>query len=250
MTYSIRSNSRDATLKLSSENASRENAYFSLTKPNEIFLLPQHSARPSPARAAFRPVKKAENSAMVAPHSEADAPAAADESAVAAVADHAKWELLRQLAAFMTFVFFVVPVAVIAIAFIFGVLLAEVEGWSIMDGFYYVTSMLCGLPTPLTTVEPDTDEGKIMDIIIAIWALAVAGTIIGVVAGMSFITRLIDSAEAAFLRKRKVDEDEATFELMDSRSETAALGNRIAALEKLARVQNETLAQILAATSK
>jgi hypothetical protein len=74
---------------------------------------------------------------QVAPHSEADAPAAADESAVAAaadesavaaVADHAKWELLRQLAAFMTFVFFVVPVAVIAIAFIFGVLLAEVEG--------------------------------------------------------------------------------------------------------------------------
>jgi hypothetical protein len=119
-----------------------------------------------------------------------------------------------------------------------------------MDGFYYVTSMLCGLPTPLTTVEPDTDEGKIMDIIIAIWALAVAGTIIGVVAGMSFITRLIDSAEAAFLRKRKVDEDEATFELMDSGSETAALGNRIAALEKLARGQNETLAQILAATSK
>lgn len=110
--------------------------------------------------------------------------------------------------------------------------------------------MLCGLPTPLTDVQPDTTGGKIMDIIIAIWALAVAGTIIGVVAGMSFITRLIDSAEAAFLRKRKVDEDEATFELMDSGSETAALGNRIAALEKLARVQNETLAQILAATSK
>jgi hypothetical protein len=65
VTYSIRSNSRDATLKLSSENASRENAYFSLNKPNVVFLLPQHSAQPSPARAAFRPVKKAENSAMV-----------------------------------------------------------------------------------------------------------------------------------------------------------------------------------------
>ena len=37
------------------------------------------------------------------------------------------------------------------------------------DGFYYIISMLCSLPKPLTEVTPDTDEGKIIDIVIAIW---------------------------------------------------------------------------------
>jgi hypothetical protein len=45
----------------------------------------------------------------------------------------------------------------------------QAEGWHIMDGFYYITSMLCSLPNPLTDVSPETDEGKIVDIIIAIW---------------------------------------------------------------------------------
>ena len=43
------------------------------------------------------------------------------------------------------------------------------EGWHIKDGFYYITSMLCGLPNPLTDVSPETDGGKIVDIVIAIW---------------------------------------------------------------------------------
>ena len=43
------------------------------------------------------------------------------------------------------------------------------EGWHIIDGFYYVISMLCGLPNPLTDVNPDTDLGKFVDIVIALW---------------------------------------------------------------------------------
>ena len=79
---------------------------------------------------------------------------------------------------------------------IFGLILAEVEGWKIKDGFYYIISMLCGLPTPLTEVDPDTDEGKLVDVIVALWALALAGTIIGVVGGLSVINRLVDAAES------------------------------------------------------
>merc|ERR1712216_56594 len=164
--------------------------------------------------------------------------------------DDESMSLLRQFASFMFFVIVVVPVLVIAVSFFFGLILAEVEGWKVMDGFYYVTSMLCGLPAPLTDAEPDSTEGKILDIIIAIWALAVAGTVIGVVGGMSFINVFIETAEASFAsKKNSVSSDDEQFEKMDSGSETAALGNRVAALELAMRKQNDVLQKILAATA-
>jgi hypothetical protein len=155
----------------------------------------------------------------------------------------------RQLFAFLVFVIIVVPVLVLIVSLFFGLILAEVEGWSIIDGFYYVTSMLCGLPEPLTDVEPDSTEGKIMDIIIAIWALAVAGTVIGVVGGMSFINVFIETAESAFAKKKQVQPDDEQFQEMTSGSETAELGNRVAALELAMRKQNDVLQKILAATA-
>ena len=165
--------------------------------------------------------------------------------------DDESTSLLRQFGSFIFFVLVVVPVLVIAVSFFFGLILAEVEGWKVMDGFYYVTSMLCGLPAPLTDAEPDSTEGKILDIIIAIWSLAVAGTVIGVVGGMSFINVFIETAEASFASKKKnsVSSDDEQFEKMDSGSETAALGNRVAALELAMRKQNDVLQKILAATA-
>ena len=155
----------------------------------------------------------------------------------------------RNLGIFFLFVFVIVPIIVLAVAFIFGLILAEVEGWGIIDGFYYITSMLCGLPNPLTDVEPDTTGGKIVDIVIAIWALALAGTIIGVVGGMSIIGNLIESAEKfGQRRKGKVADGDGgkTFEDLTSGSETAALANRVAALEAAARRQNALLEKLLA----
>ena len=126
----------------------------------------------------------------------------ASSSSAGAETEEHEPSFVRNLGIFFLFVFVVVPVIVLAVAFIFGLILAEVEGWDIVDGFYYITSMLCGLPNPLTDVEPDTTEGKIVDIVIAIWALA-AGTIIGVAGGMSIIGNLIESAEKFAQRKTK-----------------------------------------------
>ena len=161
------------------------------------------------------------------------------------IAKHESPSFGTQLITFLTFVFLIVPVLVIIIAFFFGLILAEVEGWPIVDGFYYVTSMLCGLPAPLTDVEPDSMGGKIMDIIIAIWSLAVAGTVIGVVAGMSLITRLIEKAEAAFAKVAKNDDAEEEVSELD---ETAALKKRLTALEHVVHKKEATIAKILAAT--
>ena len=156
----------------------------------------------------------------------------------------------RNLGIFFLFVFVIVPVIVLAVAFIFGLILAEVEGWGIIDGFYYITSMLCGLPNPLTDVEPESTGGKIVDIIIAIWALALAGTVIGVVGGMSIIGNLIESAEKFGQKKIKgddaADEGEKKFEDLKSGSETAALANRVAALESAVQKQTALLEKLLA----
>eukprot|EP00227_Mantoniella_beaufortii_P014699 CAMPEP_0197582352 /NCGR_PEP_ID=MMETSP1326-20131121/5588_1 /TAXON_ID=1155430 /ORGANISM="Genus nov. species nov., Strain RCC2288" /LENGTH=186 /DNA_ID=CAMNT_0043146415 /DNA_START=72 /DNA_END=629 /DNA_ORIENTATION=- len=106
-----------------------------------------------------------------------------------------KHKFISNVMVFFGFVFIAVPIIVLALSFLFGLMLAEAEGWPIKEGFYYVTSMLCGLPNPLTDFSPETDRGKIVDIVIAIWSLALAGTIIGVVGGMTVISELIASAE-------------------------------------------------------
>ena len=123
--------------------------------------------------------------------SDEEAPASADQTE-----EEKKVSTTLNVLTFMVFIFVVIPIVIIVVALLFGFILAEVEGWSIKDGFYYIISMLCGLPNPLTDVTPENDEGKIVDIVIALWALSLAGTIIGIVGGMSVINSLVDSAEA------------------------------------------------------
>jgi len=36
-------------------------------------------------------------------------------------------------------------------------------------------ALLSGMPNPLTDAAPTTDGGKVMDIVISIWSLALAG---------------------------------------------------------------------------
>ena len=60
----------------------------------------------------------------------------------------------------------------------------------------------------------------------------------------------IETAEASFAPKKKsVSPDDEQFDKMDSGSVTAALGNRVAALELAMRKQNDVLQKILAATA-
>ena len=59
----------------------------------------------------------------------------------------------------------------------------------------------------------------------------------------------IETAENAFAKKKKVHADDEQFQEMTSGSETAELGNRVAALELAMRKQNDVLQKILAATA-
>lgn len=56
-----------------------------------------------------------------------------------------------------------------------------------MAGFYYVVGNLCGLATPLTDKSPDSTVGALVDILVAVWSLSIAGCFIGLVGNMTFI---------------------------------------------------------------
>jgi hypothetical protein len=132
-----------------------------------------------------------------------------------------RYEVALDFVMYFVTIFFLVPCLVIVFSILLGFLLAELEGWSDKNGFYYIISMLLGVPSSLTepsTLAPDTTEGKIVDIIIALWAWALIGTFIGVIGGLatieSFVTWL-ESGGDSFKKCFGVEMDEHDAHLMD-----------------------------------
>ncbi|EEH54060.1 LOW QUALITY PROTEIN: uncharacterized protein MICPUCDRAFT_62901 [Micromonas pusilla CCMP1545] len=68
--------------------------------------------------------------------------------------------LLYDLTIFSKVVFIITPVIVVAFALPLGFLLAELEGWDDIDGFYYLMSVLCGLPNGLTDESPTRTRAR------------------------------------------------------------------------------------------
>eukprot|EP00658_Telonema_sp_P-2_P068933 TRINITY_DN5796_c0_g2_i2.p1 TRINITY_DN5796_c0_g2~~TRINITY_DN5796_c0_g2_i2.p1 ORF type:complete len:172 (-),score=41.38 TRINITY_DN5796_c0_g2_i2:111-626(-) len=95
------------------------------------------------------------------------------------------------------FALLAVPIALLLNGMVFGGLLALFEGWPYMDGFYYVTGNLTGLATPLTSAQPETNLGKIVDVLIAIWSLSVLGVVIGLMANFSIMGEITTKIEGA-----------------------------------------------------
>eukprot|EP00658_Telonema_sp_P-2_P053704 TRINITY_DN4231_c0_g1_i1.p1 TRINITY_DN4231_c0_g1~~TRINITY_DN4231_c0_g1_i1.p1 ORF type:complete len:211 (-),score=54.74 TRINITY_DN4231_c0_g1_i1:106-738(-) len=93
------------------------------------------------------------------------------------------------------FTFVIVPVAVLIIAFCFGALLALLEGWTVRQGFYYVVGNLTGMATPLTTVTPTSTYGKMVDVIVAVYSLALAGLIIGLMTNFALVNEVTEKVE-------------------------------------------------------
>jgi len=65
----------------------------------------------------------------------------------------------------------IIPILYTTICVIFGSILAAIEGWTISDGILYVITNILGLADPLTDIMPDTNGGKVVDIIISSIAL-------------------------------------------------------------------------------
>jgi hypothetical protein len=85
---------------------------------------------------------------------------------------------------FLRFAFVQCPAVIIALNVVFGLILSQVEHWTVWVGFLYISSTVCGVGTPLTNSSPSTGEGQAIDSLIALWAIAITGTVIGVAGNM------------------------------------------------------------------
>jgi hypothetical protein len=136
----------------------------------------------------------------------ADKNAAAGDVDVALDAEEALLETdsaeswVRVVIVFFVFVFVIVPAVLLLTSLIFGALLADAEGWSWHSGFLYVITNLCILGGLLTDAAPDTNKGRFIDVLIALWTLSVQGTVIGVVGALSIHERVVKAAEGLQLR--------------------------------------------------
>ena len=96
---------------------------------------------------------------------------------------------------FWTTTMIVVPALVTVFAVAIGAALAAAEGWPWHVGVLYVFSMLCGMPNSLADENPETDAGKVADVVAASWAWGLLGAFIGLVGNLNFVNRLVAAVE-------------------------------------------------------
>jgi hypothetical protein len=84
------------------------------------------------------------------------------------------------------------PATLILVCILFGLLLAAAENWEWSGGVLYIVSNVFGLANNLTSNFPSTEAGKIADVILSTWAMIMAVTVMGIVAGMCLITYMAE----------------------------------------------------------
>ena len=109
--------------------------------------------------------------------------------------------VLRSVTTFGVFVVVLCPAVVLMMGLTFGALLAEVEGWSLLNGFFYVLGNLTGLV--LTYVSPESEGGKVFDVLVAVWSLSVAGCIFGVLGSLNVVNLVVKSVRVAAATERQ-----------------------------------------------
>jgi len=54
-----------------------------------------------------------------------------------------------------------------------------------------IAGNICGLGTPLTSESPTSTFGKLLDVLIAVWSMSVAGIVIGLVGSFSYTDEVV-----------------------------------------------------------
>lgn len=104
----------------------------------------------------------------------------------------------NSIIALILFALLILPVVVLPTAGIFGAILAEIEGWTMLDGYLYVISNLTGLGNPLTIASPVSPDGIHFALIVSVWSMTIAGAAIGVVGNFSCIVTAARWSEGTF----------------------------------------------------
>jgi hypothetical protein len=116
-----------------------------------------------------------------------------------------------------TITFGIVPLAVISFAALLSMFLWAVEchkdnnrcDW--YQWFLYVMGNLIGLANPLTNISPSNGGlSQIIDLLVSVWALSVAGTAIGIVSALVAVTTTASSIEKTLNSAFKCDRNALT----------------------------------------
>ena len=95
------------------------------------------------------------------------------------------------ISSFLIFNFLVAPVLVLLICVVLGALLAACEGWPFKDGYYLVAGSISGAAGFTNGSEDElTIIGEILEILISITALTLAGGVVGLASIMSLSSEL------------------------------------------------------------
>ena len=95
------------------------------------------------------------------------------------------------LASFFIFNFCIAPAIVLVSSFLLGLALSLIEGWSLKNGFYFVSQDVTGVgPFFYPDVSELSPAGEIAEILIAIMAITISGSVIGFSSLLSLSTGL------------------------------------------------------------
>jgi len=85
---------------------------------------------------------------------------------------------LSELRHFIQFYLLEIPISVLIVSAILGAILAGLEDWTFLEGFYYIASLACHLTHPLNEDDPGSTLGRAFVIIISAWAVCFIGVLI------------------------------------------------------------------------
>ena len=83
--------------------------------------------------------------------------------------------------------FIIFPIVISVAAFALGAAMAEIEGWDMAVGFFYLMSIICGMATPIGeagNVTPVEGISAVGSLVVALWSHGMVGIIVGLVDDM------------------------------------------------------------------
>lgn len=98
---------------------------------------------------------------------------------------------------FLAFLFIITPVTMFVLTWIIGALMAGIEGWSLLDGYYFMAASMASLANPVGDAVPETALGAFFECLCLAIELCVGGCILGMVASHPATLKLCDFLEGS-----------------------------------------------------
>merc|ERR1712008_293319 len=117
----------------------------------------------------------------------------------------------RTLFGFLRYLVLYIPIVILALSCLTGAVLAAVEDWAFLDGFFFMAGAIAKLANPLVN-GPTSPQGCLVEVLCICIELCIGGAIIGISASHAVVGKFIkwiegDSSaeELAYLKRRATD---------------------------------------------